>query len=106
VRLDEEENMRKMIITALSVAALAISGAAMAHDDEADATVDLSAAGGPILYVDAETQGLWEESNDDPGLQTQPHTHTVDGEQVVIPADTLHGQLPTAPELPAPPDLP
>ncbi|MFP5225109.1 MAG: hypothetical protein ACLGH3_06110 [Actinomycetota bacterium] len=98
--------MRKMIIAALSVTALAISGVALADGDEADATADLSAAGGPVLYIDAETQGLWEESNDDPGLQTQAHTHTVDGEDVVIAADTLVGQLPTAPDLPSPPDLP
>jgi hypothetical protein len=101
--------MRKIIISALSVAALATSGVALAHGDEADATADLSAAGGPILYLDLESQRLWQESNGDPGLQTVPHTHVVDGQDVTIPADTWaapSGGIPEPPRLPAPIVLP
>lgn len=64
---------------ALGIAALAIAAAPLssfAHEEEV-------AVGD--YYVDVETTGVWQESNSDSGLQTQPHTHE-DGS--VTPADT------------------
>lgn len=64
---------------ALAVAALAIAAAPLssfAHEEELDV------AG---YYVDVETSGVWQESNGDSGLQTQPHTHD-DG--TITPPDT------------------
>lgn len=93
--------MRKTMISLLTVAALATTGSALAHNDDADQTIDLTEAGGPTLYVDVETQGIWEETNNDPGLQVTSHIHTApNGAQTTIPADTAVGQVPAAPDLP------
>lgn len=79
---------------AAAIAALAIAAApavSMAHGDEADATIPLSTvpeAGQGDVYLDAETQAIYQESNGDPGLQTSAHTHGTGDDAITIPADT------------------
>jgi hypothetical protein len=71
---------------ALAVSALAIAAVPfVASAGEEDLTIDGSAAGAGIYYVDADTTSVWEESNDLEGLQT---TETVLEDSTVIPADT------------------
>ena len=75
--------MRKFTI---ALAALAIAAVpVMASAGEEDVTVDGSAAGAGIFYVDADTTSAWEESNGLEGLQT---TDTVLEDETVIPADS------------------
>lgn len=55
--------MKKLVLALASLALAAAPLVATAHGDEADATVE-------TYYVDAETLGIYEESNGDAGLQT------------------------------------
>lgn len=69
----------------LALAALAIAAVpVLASADEADVTVDGSAAGAGIYYVDADTTSAWEETNGLTGLQT---VETVVNDEI-IPPDT------------------
>ena len=77
------------MLAAIAIAAAPV--ASMAHGDEADATIPLSSvpeAGQGDVYLDAETQAIYQESNGDAGLQTAPHTHGEGDEAITIPADT------------------
>jgi hypothetical protein len=78
--------MKKVLASIAVVVLLAVPFGASAHEDAADATIPLTDADAslPTLYVDAESMGIWQESNSDAGLQTVEHTHG----DVAIPADT------------------
>ncbi|HEX9712731.1 MAG TPA: hypothetical protein VGB52_09305 [Actinomycetota bacterium] len=84
--------MKRSLAAALAAIAIAaVPVASMAHGDEADATIPVSSvpeAGQGDVYLDAETQAIWQESNDDPGLQTTSHTHGTGDDAITIPADT------------------
>lgn len=96
--------MRKIMAACVVVLALgSVPFASVAHEDEADAAVPLSDVpelGQGDLYLDAETMAIWQESNGDPGLQTQPHQH----DETTVPPDTQ--VFPPAGDLPAPPEVP
>lgn len=69
----------KKFLAAIAIAALsAVPFTGFAHGDEADVTVplgDAPEAGQGNVYLDAESAGIWQESNGDAGLQTTAHTH-------------------------------
>lgn len=69
--------MRKFALAVAALAIVAVPFTSFADGDEADATAG-------SYYVDVETLGVYEETNNDAGLQTAAHNHGT----TVIPADT------------------
>lgn len=73
--------MKKLISIVVVGAALAVPAGAHAHGIAVDTPRG-------TYYVNDEDPSLWKETNSDPGLQTKPHEHVIEGRVVVIPADT------------------
>lgn len=79
--------MKKLILGAIAVSAIAAPVASQAHGIAVE-----TPAG--TYYVNEEDPSIWEETNGDSGLQTAAHTHAgEDGEMgtdddVTVPPDT------------------
>lgn len=80
----------KKILASLAIVAMAAVPFGALADDEADATIPLTQADSslPTLYLDVETNGVWEETNGDPGLQTTEQVIGEGDDMIVIPPDT------------------